>query len=1162
MANITGTTGNDELFGTSDSDTISALAGNDKVTGGLGADTLYGNEGDDEFLLGSPDIVAGEVIDGGTGTNAISIFGAANLAIFSFTNIQTLNIHHPSVTLSAAQFSSLSRIWAVSSAPSTLFAADTGTYNFSNRTVAGATFTFVGSAGDDTIIGNDAKQNIIGGLGADVLTGNNGSDVFIYRSRVESTVTQTDVITDFFKGVDKIDLTGLNFLGVTSGIPVQGWLNLTYESAANVTTLTDLGGSGFVIRLNGNHLALDNTDFIGLGSIITGSNGNDYLPGTSIEDKISGLDGNDVLQGLGGADTMLGGNGDDEFLLGFTEANGDVIDGGAGNNKISSWNADLSQATISNVQTLIANLDRFTTTSNQFAAFTNLFNYGAVAVSIRASVAGSYSFAGKNITGAFNLLGSAGDDYLAGDSKAQTLDGGDGNDVLQGLAGADVLLGGNGDDEFLVGFTEANGDVIHGGTGNNKISSWNADLSQASISNVQTLIANLDKITLTAAQFAGLSTIQNFGSAPVAILAATSGSYNLASKDTTGLFNLVGSAGNDLLIGNAAAQTLTGGLGADTVTGNAGTDVFVYKSREESTAALTDVITDFVEGIDKIDLTNLGFRGITTGTPDSSQLKISYDAVDDSTTIADLSGSNFSIILQGNHLTLSDPDFIGLDNFINGTSDNDYLPGTAQQDVIYGLDGDDIMQGLGRADTMFGGNGNDEFLVGFDEALGDVIDGGTDLNKISSWNADLSQATISNVQILIANLDRVKITDQQLNSLSYIINYGDIPVTIQAGIVGSYDFSFKSLLGSFSFVGSTGADTLRGGFGVNYLHGGDGDDTIRTSRDGRVEQLFGDAGNDTFIVESYPAIPLAGTTLDGGTGYNTITGEWLRLYDFDFTNIQHLNFRNSVLISAEQFSQLTTFSGFGVVYGAFAGTYDMSNKTDLGYTLVNFEGSGENDVIIGHARTQTINGNDGDDTIYGGDGNDTIVGGNGYDTIYGGEIDDVIDGDVIFGEGGNDAMYAEGNNIQPIVDNYFDGGEGNDLFNGRGGNDTLIGGSGNDRYIFSGGTTSITDSDTTSGNSDVVNFTGSVEHDQIWFSRSGNDLIAEVIGTDDQVTIVDWYLGNDNHVEQFTAYGLTLLDSQVQNLVNAMAAFAVPTTTTLPPDYSAVLDPIIAANWT
>ena len=44
--------------------------------------------------------------------------------------------------------------------------------------------------------------------------------------------------------------------------------------------------------------------------------------------------------------------------------------------------------------------------------------------------------------------------------------------------------------------------------------------------------------------------------------------------------------------------------------------------------------------------------------------------------------------------------------------------------------------------------------------------------------------------------------------------------------------------------------------------------------------------------------------------------------------------------------------------------------------------------------------------------------------------------------------------------------------------------------------------------------------------------------------------------------GRALLDSQVQNLVNAMAAFAVPTTTTLPPDYRAVLDPILAANWT
>ena len=45
--------------------------------------------------------------------------------------------------------------------------------------------------------------------------------------------------------------------------------------------------------------------------------------------------------------------------------------------------------------------------------------------------------------------------------------------------------------------------------------------------------------------------------------------------------------------------------------------------------------------------------------------------------------------------------------------------------------------------------------------------------------------------------------------------------------------------------------------------------------------------------------------------------------------------------------------------------------------------------------------------------------------------------------------------------------------------------------------------------------------------------------------------------------GNVLLDSQVQNLVNAMASFAPPAAgqTTLPTNYQTSLAPVIAANW-
>jgi hypothetical protein len=73
-----------------------------------------------------------------------------------------------------------------------------------------------------------------------------------------------------------------------------------------------------------------------------------------------------------------------------------------------------------------------------------------------------------------------------------------------------------------------------------------------------------------------------------------------------------------------------------------------------------------------------------------------------------------------------------------------------------------------------------------------------------------------------------------------------------------------------------------------------------------------------------------------------------------------------------------------------------------------------------------------------------------------------------------------------------------------------------------------------------------------------------IIGTTDKFTLSNWYLGNQYRVEQFkTSDGKTLLDSQVQNLVQAMASFAPPPVgqTTLTTAQQTALTPVIAANW-
>ena len=102
------------------------------------------------------------------------------------------------------------------------------------------------------------------------------------------------------------------------------------------------------------------------------------------------------------------------------------------------------------------------------------------------------------------------------------------------------------------------------------------------------------------------------------------------------------------------------------------------------------------------------------------------------------------------------------------------------------------------------------------------------------------------------------------------------------------------------------------------------------------------------------------------------------------------------------------------------------------------------------------------------------------------------------------------------------------------------------------------------GIADVARFEAGIATDQLWFQHVGSDLEVSIIGTADKFVMNNWYLGNQYHVEQFkTSDGKTLLDSQVSNLVDGMAALAIARLgqTVLPVVYATTLAPVFAANW-
>ncbi len=103
----------------------------------------------------------------------------------------------------------------------------------------------------------------------------------------------------------------------------------------------------------------------------------------------------------------------------------------------------------------------------------------------------------------------------------------------------------------------------------------------------------------------------------------------------------------------------------------------------------------------------------------------------------------------------------------------------------------------------------------------------------------------------------------------------------------------------------------------------------------------------------------------------------------------------------------------------------------------------------------------------------------------------------------------------------------------------------------------------TTGNDHVV-FGEGVSENQLWLQRTGNDLTVTLFETNETMTVKNWYSGSAYHIDSFDlGNGKHLLDTQVDALVNAMAAFAPPAAgqSTLPADYQAALSPVIAASW-
>lgn len=133
-------------------------------------------------------------------------------------------------------------------------------------------------------------------------------------------------------------------------------------------------------------------------------------------------------------------------------------------------------------------------------------------------------------------------------------------------------------------------------------------------------------------------------------------------------------------------------------------------------------------------------------------------------------------------------------------------------------------------------------------------------------------------------------------------------------------------------------------------------------------------------------------------------------------------------------------------------------------------------------------------------------------------------------------------------------------------NDTVTATGSNNIYVFGSGDGQDVIAAGSGANTGTVDFGSGLTDENLWFQKSGNNLQIDVMGTNNALTIDDWFGGaNAAAVQSFMANGLTL-DSQVGQLMSAMAAYSVghsgfdPTAVSQSPNDS-TLQSAIAAAW-
>lgn len=214
---INGGEGNDDIDGNAGDDYLIGGGGSDRMRGGAGIDTIEGGTGDDIYCVNHVDDTIIELADEGTDIVRSSVDWTLG------DHLENLRLQNGGGEIDGIG-NGLANVIHGNSSANTLQGMDGADKLFgksgndsidggdgSDRLSGGSdNDTLNGGSGSDKLRGQNGADRLNGGIGDDTLVGGSGADTFVFASG-----DGTDIVYDFVRGEDVLEMTGMTFSDLT-----------------------------------------------------------------------------------------------------------------------------------------------------------------------------------------------------------------------------------------------------------------------------------------------------------------------------------------------------------------------------------------------------------------------------------------------------------------------------------------------------------------------------------------------------------------------------------------------------------------------------------------------------------------------------------------------------------------------------------------------------------------------------------------------------------------------------------------------------------------------------------------------------------------------------------------------------------------------------------